>query len=75
MPTYKIHNLEELQTLANEILPIVQNNPVVAFYGKMGVGKTTLIKCISNAMGVKNVVTSPTFALVNEYSTNKNEII
>ena len=75
MPTYTVHNLEELQALANEIIPIIQHNPVVAFYGKMGAGKTTLIKCIANAMGVKNVVTSPTFALVNEYFTLKGEII
>ena len=43
-------------------------NRVFAFYGKMGAGKTTFIKAICEAMGVKDVVASPTFAIVNEYA-------
>ncbi len=43
---------------------------VFAFYGKMGVGKTTFIKAICEELGVNDVVTSPTFAIVNEYEVN-----
>ena len=44
-----------------------------AFFGKMGVGKTTLIKEICAALGVEDVVCSPTFAIVNEYTTAEGE--
>ncbi|MBR3123715.1 MAG: tRNA (adenosine(37)-N6)-threonylcarbamoyltransferase complex ATPase subunit type 1 TsaE, partial [Prevotella sp.] len=40
---------------------------IIAFYGEMGAGKTTFIKAICKQMGVEEVVTSPTFAIVNEY--------
>ena len=41
---------------------------VYAFYGKMGAGKTTFIKAICEELGVEDVITSPTFAIINEYS-------
>jgi tRNA threonylcarbamoyladenosine biosynthesis protein TsaE len=46
---------------------------VVAFYGAMGAGKTTLIKAICAAMGITGTVNSPTFALVNEYRKPSGE--
>ena len=75
MPSFTIHKVEELQSVAKELLFYIQKNPVLAFYGKMGVGKTTLIKALCKAMFVESTVTSPTFALVNEYTTNSNETI
>lgn len=48
----------------------LQSN-IFAFYGKMGAGKTTFIKAICNALGVKDNVNSPTFTLINEYSSNR----
>ena len=42
-----------------------------AFYGKMGAGKTTFVKAICEEMGVEDVITSPTFAIVNEYTSQK----
>ena len=43
---------------------------VVAFYGKMGAGKTTFIKAVCEELGVDDVITSPTFAIVNEYTAS-----
>jgi tRNA threonylcarbamoyladenosine biosynthesis protein TsaE len=75
MKSFVVHNLDELQKVADEILPYIIKRPVVAFQGKMGAGKTTLIKAICKAMNVQNTVTSPTFALVNEYTTLSGETI
>lgn len=47
----------------------------LAFYGEMGVGKTTFIKALCQALGVNEVVTSPTFALVNEYHTATGHLV
>jgi tRNA threonylcarbamoyladenosine biosynthesis protein TsaE len=73
MPSYTIHNKNELQSIAGILLPYITKKPVVAFYGKMGVGKTTLIKAICKEINVINVVTSPTFTLVNEYLTKSGD--
>jgi tRNA threonylcarbamoyladenosine biosynthesis protein TsaE len=75
MPNFSVKNISELQGVAKELLPYLHANPVLTFNGKMGAGKTTLIKAICKELGVTNVVTSPTFALVNEYSTSSNETI
>ena len=50
-----------------------RHSHVFAFYGKMGAGKTTFIKAICEELGVDDVITSPTFAIVNEYTTNGND--
>ena len=75
MPNFTIHKIDELHAVANELLFYIQDNPVLAFYGKMGIGKTTLIKALCKEMFVGQTVTSPTFALINEYHTKSNEII
>jgi len=73
MPSYTIHNKDELKSIAKTLLPYISKKPVVAFYGKMGVGKTTLIKAICKEIDVVNTVTSPTFTLVNEYLTKNGD--
>ena len=62
----KIENIEHLASAARKFVDEMGENRVFAFYGKMGAGKTTFIKAICEAMGVKDVVASPTFAIVNE---------
>lgn len=75
MSSFTVHSIDELNILAKALLPYIKKQPVVAFYGKMGVGKTTLIKAICEEIKVNNIVTSPTFTLVNEYTSKKGDII
>lgn len=62
-----IQNLENMPEAAQEFVPAMDQNTVFAFYGKMGAGKTTFIKAVCEALGVTDVVNSPTFSIVNEY--------
>ena len=59
--------------VAQELLETFSEERFFAFFGKMGAGKTTLIKEICAALGVEDNVCSPTFAIVNEYSTSEGE--
>lgn len=65
-------SIDEIQEVAKKIM---DNNPykTILFHGNMGVGKTTLIKALAKHLGVKDATSSPTFSLVNEYLTNKNQ--
>lgn len=69
-----VFSFNELQQVANQILA---NNPekIILFNGEMGVGKTTLIKELCKALGVKNATSSPTFSLVNEYPILDNKMV
>lgn len=72
----KIQSLESIHEAAKQFVAEMGDNTVFAFYGKMGVGKTTFIKAVCEALGVEDVITSPTFAIVNEYrSTIADELI
>jgi tRNA threonylcarbamoyladenosine biosynthesis protein TsaE len=64
--------LGEIHLAARYILENAQHK-VILFYGEMGVGKTTLIKEIATALGVKGATGSPTFSLVNEYHINDHK--
>jgi tRNA threonylcarbamoyladenosine biosynthesis protein TsaE len=66
---YLCSSLEELDPIAGAILDECPGPGVYALFGEMGSGKTTLIKRFCRALAVTDVVTSPTFALVNEYQT------
>ena len=70
-----INSLSELPNVAEQVLSEIENKKILAFYGEMGVGKTTLIKAMCEVMGVNEVVSSPTFSLVNEYHAENGEII
>lgn len=70
-----IHNLSELKSAANELLISCKGNKIFAFYGSMGAGKTTFIKAICEALGVKDPISSPTFSIVNEYLSGDGQKI
>ena len=70
-----IHSIAELQNAADELLAAFPDKRVFAFYGKMGAGKTTFIQAFCRALGSDDNVTSPTFALINEYNTADMESI
>lgn len=75
MPGFVIDSEIDLNNLAKTIIEFIGKKHVVAFFGKMGVGKTRLIKAICAEMKVINKVTSPTFSLINEYKTQSGETI
>ena len=66
--------LHDLDGIVAHILKAAENQRIMAFYGQMGVGKTTLIRTICRGLGVMTEVTSPTFALVNEYSSGDGPV-
>ncbi|MBR7030916.1 MAG: tRNA (adenosine(37)-N6)-threonylcarbamoyltransferase complex ATPase subunit type 1 TsaE [Prevotella sp.] len=70
-----ISSLESIREAAREFIQHIGEHRVFAFYGKMGAGKTTFIKAICEELGVEDVITSPTFAIVNEYSLPDGECI
>ena len=65
----KIQSLEEISSAARKFVESIGERRIFAFYGSMGAGKTTFIKAICEELGVEDVITSPTFAIVNEYTT------
>ncbi len=68
-------NVIALQTIAHKIITHFPAQRVFALQGVMGAGKTTLIKALCREIGVKDVVLSPTFALINEYRTGQGESV
>lgn len=67
MYTIEIKSLDHIQEAAQSFIDHIGDNTIFAFYGHMGAGKTTFIKAVCEALGVEDVINSPTFAIVNEY--------
>ena len=67
-------SLEQIDEVALQILA-EKPQSVIVFNGEMGVGKTTLIKALAKALGVKDATSSPTFSLVNEYQASENKLV
>ncbi|MBF1428093.1 tRNA (adenosine(37)-N6)-threonylcarbamoyltransferase complex ATPase subunit type 1 TsaE [Hoylesella nanceiensis] len=68
----KINSIADIKTAAQEFINNINGSTVFAFYGSMGAGKTTFIKAVCECLGVDDVITSPTFAIVNEYHTDND---
>ena len=68
MITIKIQDIDHIREAAREFIGHIGDHRVFAFYGKMGAGKTTFVKAICEELGVDDVITSPTFAIINEYT-------
>lgn len=68
-------DVNALLPIAKSILEATKGVDVFAFFGKMGAGKTTLIKSFCKALDVIDEVNSPTFSIINEYFTSKEESI
>ena len=69
----RIDKLENIREAAKQFVAAIDQSTVFAFYGKMGAGKTTFIKAICEELGVNDVITSPTFAIVNEYRSDTTD--
>jgi len=69
-----IKDIESIGTAARQFVNEIGSHKVFAFYGTMGAGKTTFIKAVCEVLGVKDVITSPTFAIVNEYESDNGLI-
>lgn len=71
---FTINNLQDLDDLVPRILEEAGDHKIWLFEGAMGSGKTTLIQTICRAMGVLDIVSSPTYALVQEYRNQNEEV-
>lgn len=69
----RISTIGDLPEAARQFVDAMDGKKLFAFYGKMGAGKTTFIKAVCEAMGVLDVINSPTFAIVNEYLDGKGQ--
>ena len=70
---FELESLDKIHEAARYFLNAVGDANIFAIDGDMGVGKTTFIKAVCEELGVKDVITSPTFSLVNEYTDGKGE--
>jgi tRNA threonylcarbamoyladenosine biosynthesis protein TsaE len=69
------YSLDELDQVAAQLIVRASEQKVIALYGEMGVGKTTLIRAICKQLGVNDVTSSPTFSIINEYTDPQGESI
>lgn len=67
-------NLTDLPKLAQTLWPYIHQHKIIAFYGEMGAGKTTLIKAICKIINIQENVNSPTFSIINEYKSQYGSI-
>ena len=72
---FHINSVERLSEVSDYLLSMRDEADIIAFYGSMGAGKTTLIKSLCHSMGVTDEVNSPTFAIVNENVTEEGESV
>ena len=68
----KINSLDSIREAARQFIDGIGQHRVFAFYGSMGAGKTTFVKAICEELGVDDVITSPTFAIINKYALDSD---
>ena len=73
MYSVKTNSLKDLEPAAEKMINTFPEQRVFAFYGRMGAGKTTFIQALCRYLGTPDNITSPTFALINEYQTNSSQ--
>jgi tRNA threonylcarbamoyladenosine biosynthesis protein TsaE len=75
LKAFTINSLDEIDKVAEDFIQYISESDlesnIFAFYGKMGAGKTTFIKAICKALGVKDIVNSPSFTIINEYKSSR----
>ncbi|MBA2407460.1 MAG: tRNA (adenosine(37)-N6)-threonylcarbamoyltransferase complex ATPase subunit type 1 TsaE [Chitinophagales bacterium] len=67
----KIHSIAELPAAASQLINTFINKRIFAFSGEMGTGKTALIIEICRLLGVREQISSPTYAIINEYEAEQ----
>ena len=75
MKKFEIRSLDELDRAAAFLCDNLGNHRIVALYGPMGAGKTTLVSAVARHLGSEDTVTSPTFSIVNGYDTADGDVI
>ena len=70
-----LFTLPQIQSAAATFLGALNNNHLVALHGEMGAGKTTFVHAVCDELGVQNAVSSPTFSIINEYTTAAGKTI
>ena len=70
-----LFNLPQIKKAAATFLDAVKNHNVVALHGEMGAGKTTFVHAVCDELGVQDAVGSPTFSIINEYTTAAGKTI
>lgn len=70
-----IYNLNEIKRVAKEFLETLNKYTVIAFHGDLGAGKTTFIKAVCQQLAVIDNISSPTFSIINQYTTSDDKII
>jgi len=74
MKSVSINSITELTLVADQLLTFANGDNFFIFEGEMGAGKTTFIKAFCEAIGIKDVVSSPTFSIVNEYESETGPV-
>jgi tRNA threonylcarbamoyladenosine biosynthesis protein TsaE len=67
--------LNDIEHAARIFLSAIADKKVIAFHGEMGAGKTTLIHAVCNELQVNDVISSPTFSIINEYRAINDRIV
>ena len=75
MEVFEVKNTGELEKVAKSLAGMLKESPIALFFGEMGAGKTTFIKSLCKELGSEDVVTSPTFSIINDYSLKDGSLI